>query len=93
MRMWNRSRASIGREFRSRAVSAIAAMPGADDRIREAATAFVERHDAAAGPLAHQVLMSSSPEYMRAFAKLASENTGITLDDTDRRTLAAMQEY
>ncbi|OHU23584.1 capsid protein [Mycobacteroides chelonae] len=58
-------------EYRSRALSAVEAMPGASDRVRSAATEIIERFDDEDGRLSQQVLATSTPEYLRAWSKLA----------------------
>lgn len=66
------SREARGAELRSRALDAIEKMSGTTDNRRETATRLLERWDTTDGRLAEQVLVTSSPDYMRAFAKLAS---------------------
>ncbi|WP_078309202.1 phage major capsid protein [Mycobacterium sp. 96-892] len=58
-------------EFRSRALSAVEAMPGASDRVRNAATEIIERFDDEDGRLSQQVLATSTPAYLRAWSKMA----------------------
>lgn len=60
-----------GAELKARALSAIGRMQGSNDKRREAATKIVERFDDEEGQLSSQVLATSSPEYLRAFGKLA----------------------
>lgn len=68
-----------GAELRSRAFSAIEKMQGTTDNRRETATRMLERWDTTDGKLAEQVLVTSSPEYMRAFAKLAKSQGRVQL--------------
>lgn len=75
---WNTSEVRMGlspeargSEFRARALSAIEKMSGANDKIRQAGTQIVERFDSEDGQLSQLVLAISSPDYTRAFAKLA----------------------
>ena len=63
--------ASRAQELRSRALSAIEKMSGATDQRRQAATNIVEQYDTNDARIAQQVLATSSPEYVRAFGKLA----------------------
>lgn len=56
-------------ELRSRALDAIERMQFADDKVREAATRFVEREDGS-GKATDLVLATTSPEYGKAFLKL-----------------------
>lgn len=60
-----------GAELRSRALAAIEQMQGTTDARRSTATEIVERWDTEDGKLSAQVLATSSPEYLRAFGKLA----------------------
>lgn len=65
------SPAEIGSEYRARAMSAIEKMAGTNDRRREAMAQIIERWDTADGKLSRQALITSSPEYVRAFTKAA----------------------
>jgi HK97 family phage major capsid protein len=60
-----------GVELRARALSAIEKMQGTTDNRRAASTKMVERWDTEDGQLSQIVLATSSPEYLRAFTKLA----------------------
>lgn len=71
VRTFGRSREEVGQELRARALSAIEVMPGASDRVREAATKIVETYDDKHSTISKMVLASSSPAYLRAFAKAA----------------------
>ncbi len=66
--------ASRGIELRSRAASAIEKMQGTTDNRRAAATKILETWDTEDGKLSQQVLATSSPDYLRAFGKLARTN-------------------
>ena len=66
--------AARGVELRSRALSAIEKMQGTTDSRRSAATSMLETWDTEDGALSQQVLATSSPEYLRAFGKLARTN-------------------
>jgi hypothetical protein len=90
---FGRSREAVGGELRSRARSAIERMPGADDRIRSAATNFVDQQDSPDGALSRQILATSDPAYLRAFAKLSRNPMGTTLDVDDRNALARVDEF
>lgn len=75
---WNTSEVRLGSaphevaaEFRGRALSAIEVMPAASDRIRQAATNIIEQFDDRDSRLAQHALITSSPEYVRAWSKLA----------------------
>jgi HK97 family phage major capsid protein len=71
MRTFNRSPEDLGQEMRSRALCAVEKMAGANDRIRSAATDIIEAWDDKRGTIARMCLATSSPEYMRAWSKLA----------------------
>lgn len=70
---WNISEVRYGSgtasELRARALDAIERMPLASDKVRNAATELVERSGGTTG-LSEQVLVSSSPGYMGAFANI-----------------------
>jgi HK97 family phage major capsid protein len=70
VRSFGRSPDEVGRELRARALSAIEKMPGASDKVRAAATVIVETWDDKRSTLAQQVLVTSSPLYMRAWTKV-----------------------
>lgn len=72
VRTFGRPKGQIGQELRSRALSAIEKMSGADDAVRGAATSIVERWDDGDSRIAKLVLATSSPEYMRAWSKCAA---------------------
>lgn len=65
------SPAARGVELRARALSAIEKMQGSTDNRRSTATDIVEHWDTEDGALSQMVLATSSPEYLRAFTKLA----------------------
>ena len=61
----------VSSELRSRALSAVERMSGASDGIRSAATKIIEDADAEDSRLARHVLITSNPDYMRAWSKMA----------------------
>jgi HK97 family phage major capsid protein len=71
MRTYDRSPEQVGQELRARALCAVEKMAGANDRIRSAATDIIEAWDDKRGTIARMCLATSSPEYMRAWSKLA----------------------
>jgi HK97 family phage major capsid protein len=73
IRTYGRSKSQVGAELRARALSAIEKMSGADDGVRSAGTNIVERWDDGDSRIAKMVLATSSPEYMRAWQKCASD--------------------
>ncbi len=90
VRSFGRSREDVNAELRSRALAAIEKMPSANDKVREAATTIVERFDDKDATLAKLTLVASSPAYLRAFAKAAT-NRLHELDDTEQRALQAVR--
>lgn len=70
VRTYGRSDEELATEFRARAESAIERMQGCSDNVREAAQKVLERADNPTA-LARQLLTTSSPEYLRAWSKLA----------------------
>jgi HK97 family phage major capsid protein len=71
VRTFGRSAAEVGQELRARALSAIEKMAGANDAVRAAGTEIIERWDDDKSTIARLCLATSSPEYMRAWSKLA----------------------
>jgi HK97 family phage major capsid protein len=71
VRTFNRSPEDLGQELRARALCAVEKMAGANDRIRSTATDIIEAWDDKRGTLSRMCLATSSPEYMRAWSKLA----------------------
>ena len=71
MRTWNRSKSEIGDELRSRAFSAIEKMHGTNDHRRNAMTNIIEKYDSEDGRIAKMALLTSHPDYVRAFNKMA----------------------
>lgn len=72
MRTFSRTKSQIAQELRARALSAITKMAGANDRVRSAATGIIEEWDDGDSSIARLCLATSSPEYMRAWSKVAS---------------------
>lgn len=70
VRTLGRPNEEIANELRPRALRAIERMQGTTDRRREVATRFIEEYDDAKGTIAQHVLLTSSPEYLRAFGKI-----------------------
>lgn len=70
VRTFGRSPEELGAEFRARACSAIEKMQGASDSVREAAQKVLDAADNPA-KLARQILVTSSPEYLRGWSKAA----------------------
>ncbi len=92
MRTWGRDQGEVAGELRARALSAIEKMQGASDNVREAATNIIERFDNdKSSPLAQLCLATSSPEYLRAWSKLA-RNAGHTMTDAEQRAVAHAEQ-
>lgn len=82
----------LGREYKARALAAIEAMPCASDNVRRAATSILERHDSTDSRLARFALATSSPEYLRAWSKLArNEQHSITAEES--RAINDVQQF
>jgi HK97 family phage major capsid protein len=71
IRTFNRTSGEVGQELRARALSAIETMPGMNQSRREGATKIIEEFDNSRGDISKMALATSSPEYLRAFAKAA----------------------
>lgn len=78
-----------GRELKARAKSAIEKMSGSNDKIRQGATKIIEQFDDARGRIAELALVTSSPEYLRAFGKLLrSHGSTATLEADEQAAFA-----
>lgn len=71
IRTFDRSREEVGAELRARALSAIEQMRGMNQARREGATKIIEEFDNERGDISKLALATSSPDYLRAFAKAA----------------------
>lgn len=71
VRTFGRSQSEVDAEFRSRALAAVEKMPGCSDHIREAATEILEERADNPAKLARQILLTSSPAYLRGWSKMA----------------------
>lgn len=90
VRTFSRSKGEVAQELRARATDAVSKMPGANDRVRSAATDIVERWDDGDSRIARMVLATSSPEYLRAWAKCASGRKHMLSADEQRALERAM---
>lgn len=72
LRTYSRGKAEVTRDIKSRAMTAIERMPVATDKVRSVATDIIERYDDGDGRISRLVLATSSPEYVRAWSKVAS---------------------
>ena len=91
MRTFNRSAEQVGTELRSRALSAVERMHGMSDRRRAAATDILERWDSQDGSLSRLALVSSHPDYLRAFAKAATGNAG-SFNEQERQAVDRVRD-
>ncbi|ORV91195.1 capsid protein [Mycobacterium interjectum] len=92
MRTWGREPGAVADEYRARALAAIEVMPGCNDKVRSAATDIIEEFDSKNSKLARHALATSSPAYLRAWSKMAT-NKQNTLSVEEQRALAAVDEY
>ncbi len=92
VRTFGRDADAVSGEFRARALSAIAKMPGASDSIRQAATEIIEKFDSKDSRLARFALVTSKPAYLRAWSKLAV-GKGHALTDVEQRAIADVEAF
>ncbi len=98
---WDLSRAQtfgrdpeqVGAELRSRALSAVEKMPGANDDTRAAATALLEDADTVDSRLAQHVLITSNPDYLRAWSKMAKNPVNAMLSDAEQQAVHAAEQW
>jgi HK97 family phage major capsid protein len=90
VRTFSRSKGEVATELRSRAISAVEKMPGATDKIRSAATDILERWDDQDSSIAKLCLATSSPEYLRAWSKLAGGRGHMVSPEEQRALERAM---
>ncbi|MGW6295634.1 phage major capsid protein [Streptomyces sp. NPDC055058] len=90
LRTWGRSKEDVGTELRARALSAIEKMRGCNDRIRSTATDILERWDDDDATIAKLCLASSSPEYLRAWSKMARGHGHLITPDEQHALERAM---
>lgn len=86
VRTLGRPASEVNAELRSRALSAIEKMQGANDKVRAAATKIVESFDDKESRIAKIALATSSPAYLRAWSKMA-RNHGHTLTPDESNAL------
>lgn len=90
MRTFSRSKEHVAQELRSRALSAVEKMSGATDNVRQAATQIIERWDDSDSRIARLCLAASSPEYLRAWSKVAVGHGHMISPDEQRALERAM---
>ncbi|MEU2075425.1 phage major capsid protein [Streptomyces sp. NPDC013489] len=86
VRTFGQSKGQVAREMRARALSAVSKMGGANDRVRAAATDIIEKWDDGDGRIARMCLATSSPEYLRAWSKVAA-GKGHMISPEEQRAL------
>lgn len=72
IRTFGRDKGSVTQELRARALCAVERMQGTHDGVRQAATHIIEAFDDGDGRIARMCLATSSPEYLRAWSKVAA---------------------
>jgi HK97 family phage major capsid protein len=90
MRTFNRTAEDIGGELRARALCAIEKMPGMNQSRREAATHILEEFDNEKGDISKMALYTSTPAYLRAFAKAARGQMAAFTPDEQAAVTRAM---
>jgi HK97 family phage major capsid protein len=79
-------------EARSRALSAVELVPGASDATREAMTRALEEDDDGLGTLARWALISTDPDYVKAFGQVLAGNANY-LTDAERVAMRRANSY
>jgi HK97 family phage major capsid protein len=92
MTVYGREPGAVATELRSRALSAISKMQCASDNIRSAATYIIENFDSKDSRLARQCLVTSTPAYLRAWSKMAT-NKAHALSPDEQRALNDVEEF
>lgn len=90
MRTFSRSKGEISQELRSRALSAVEKMSGANDQVRSTATSIIEAFDDGDSKISRMCLATSSPEYLRAWCKLASGRAHMVTTEEQQAVNRAM---
>lgn len=92
VRTFGRADGELADEYRARALSAIEKMQCANDKVRAAATKIIEEFDTVDSKLARQVLITSSPAYLRAWSKMAA-NKQHTLTTDEVRAMNEVAQF
>jgi HK97 family phage major capsid protein len=90
LRSYGRDKSAVNAELRARALSAISKMPGASDTIRKGGTSIIENWDDSDSRIAKIVLATSSPEYLRAWSKLARGKKELVTQEEQGALVRAM---
>lgn len=86
LRTFARSKSEVAADMRSRALDAVEKMPFATDKVRKAATGIIERFEDSDSRISRLCLATSSPEYIRAWSKVAS-GRGHMISQEEQRAL------
>ena len=92
VRTFGRDKAAVDAEMLSRAKSAIEKMSGATDDIRQGATKILEETVDKPTKLARQILLTSSPAYLRAWSKKATNRESSWTED-ERHSWEQVEEF
>ena len=87
VRTYGRDPGKVAEELHSRSLAAVEKMPGANDKIRGAATKLIEQYDDEDSNLARLALTISSPTYLRAWSKMAVNPLNADLTTEERMAL------
>ncbi|MDQ0842406.1 phage major capsid protein [Streptomyces sp. V1I6] len=90
VRTFGQSKAQVARELSARAKSAVERMGGANDAVRATATHILERWDDGDSRIARLCLATSSPEYLRAWSKVAAGRGHMISQDEQKALERAM---
>lgn len=90
VRTFGRSKGEVAAELRSRALSAIEKMSGTNDKVRQAATSIIEQFEDGESRISKMALATSSPEYLRAWAKMAMNRGHMVSPDEQKALERAM---
>ncbi len=90
LRTFSRSKGDVSKDLKSRAIGAIEKMPAANDKVRAVATDIIERYDDGDATIARLALATSSPDYVRAWSKVASGRGHMITPDEQRALERAM---
>ncbi|BCI84403.1 major capsid protein [Mycolicibacterium sp. TY66] len=93
MNTFGRDPEQVSSELRARALSAVEKMSGASDAIRESATNMIEADDAEDGRLARHVLITSNPDYLRAWSKMAKNPMNAMLSDAEQQAVRDAESW
>ena len=84
IRTYGRPMSEVSAEYRARALSGIEKVKGTSDNVRQAMASIIERFDDHKSTLARQFLATSSPAYMRAWSKMATNRQHALAQDEIR---------